>query len=257
MLDPDVVATAPFRAAAQAWEAKDAPSIGDARYWFGEKIASGARSDVYLAQRARFPTERVVVKVLREASEQAVFDHEWAVLEAIAKASSLDLGDRVPIPLGRGVVCGGPLEGRRANVLRWAPGFVRTVEEARVASAGGVEPVVLAWVWRRTLEILAAVHRHGVVHGDLSPAHLVFRENEHGIRVVGWGAAKPADDASRALDVAMSARAVAARPIAAPFEALLRAHADSGTADAWALREKVGTAAREAFGPPGFHPLHV
>ena len=260
LLDPDVVATAHFREAGRAWEAKEAPSIGDAHYWFGGRIASGSRSDVYLAQRARFPTERVAVKVLRGGGDQAAFDHEWFVLETIAKGSSFELGDRIPIPLGRGAIRGGSLDGRRAIIFRWAPGFVRTVEEARAVTASGIEPVVLAWVWRRALEVLAAVHRLGFVHRDLSPAHLVFQENEHGIRVVGWGAAKRADDASRALDVSMSARAilaVAAQPIPAPFDSLLRELADSGTMDAWALRERLGTVARESFGAPGFHPLRV
>lgn len=260
LLDPDAVATARFREAALAWEAKGAPSIGAARYWFGGRIASGSRSDVYLAQRARFPTERVVVKVLRDGGDPAAFNHEWSVLDTIARGSSLELGDRVPIPLGRGEIRGGPLEGRRAIVFRWAPGFVRSLEEARLALASGVEPVVAVWVWRRALEVLAAVHRLGFVHGNLSPAHFVFQENEHGLRVVGWGAAKRADDASRALDVAMSARAVlsvTAAPIPPPFGALLREVADGVASDAWTLREKVGTVAREAFGAPSFHPLRV
>jgi serine/threonine protein kinase len=260
LLDPDVVATAHYRQAGQAWEAKAAPSIGDAHYWFGGRIASGSRSDVYLAQRARFPTERVVVKALREGGDQAAFEEEWSLLDAIAKDSSFELGDRVPIPLGRGALRGGPLDGRHAIVFRWAPGFVRTVEEARAASANGIEPVIVAWVWRRTLEVLAAVHRLGFVHRDLSPAHLIFQENEHGIRVVGWGAAKRADEASRALDVSMSARAilaVVAQPIPAPFGPLLREVAGGGATDAWTLREKLGTVAREAFGAPGFHPLRI
>jgi hypothetical protein len=260
LLDSDVVATARFREAAQAWEAKDAAAIGDAHYWFGGKIASGSRSDVYVAQRARFPTERVVVKVLRDGGDQAAFDHEWRALDTIAKSSSFDLGDRVPIPVRRGAIRSGPLDGRHAMVFRWAPGFIRSVEEARAASANGVEPVVLAWVWRRALEVLAAVHRLGFAHCDVAAAHLVYQENEHGIRVVGWGAAKRADEASRTLDVSMSARAilaVASEPIAVSFGSLLREVADGATADAWALRERLGTVAREAFGAPSFHPLRA
>ena len=260
LIDLDAVEAARFREAGRGWEAKDAPAIGEARYWFGGKIARGSRSDVYLAQRARFPTERAVVKVLREGEDPAALDHERSVLDAIARGTSFALGDRVPIPLGRGPIRSGPLDGRSAIVFRWAPGFVRSVEEARAGSGGGIEPVALAWIWRRALEILAAVHRLGFVHGDLSPAHLVFQENEHGLRVVGWGAAKHADDASRALDVSLSARAVlsvAATPIPAPFDALLREVAAGAPTDAWTLREKLGPAAREAFGAPGFHPLPV
>jgi hypothetical protein len=71
---------------------------------------------------------------------------------------------------------------------------------------------------------------------------------------------------SAATDLTMSARCIARllggtaervpESVPAPLAALIEEHASgAGGEDAWALRQRVGQAAAEAYGPPRYHPL--
>jgi hypothetical protein len=118
----------------------------------------------------------------------------------------------------------------------------------------------------------------------------VVHARDHGVMLVGWSCAArvgtrhalPAvsqvarecyptallDGAppSPASDLTMSARCIALLlggtaervppSVPAPLAALVEEHAQGrGGSDAWVLRQKVGDAARKAYGPSRYHPL--
>ena len=247
-MDPQVVEAARFREALARWQGEGA-LLGGARWKIGNRIASGEISEVYLAERARWPTERAVLKVLRAAEQAAQFDNEWNALAALA--AHADLVGRVPQPIAHGVIGDGAHAGSRGLLLRHPPGFRRTFEDVRRAYPKGVDARASVWMWRRVLETLHFVHRAGFVHGAITPARLLVEDGEHGVLMVGFGKAARGGDASA--DVAASARAIeSVVPDApAPLAALLE---DAG-GDAWALRERVGAVAKTLFGAPSFHPV--
>jgi len=181
-------------------------------------------------------------------------------------------------------------ERRPALVTRLLSGFFPTLRDARAAYPSGVDPRAAVWMWRRALETLDWVHAQGRVHGAIVPQHLVLHARDHGVMLVGWSlsvaagaplfatlaaerdfypdAAWNGAPASARLDVAMSARCIAfvlggdprtgevPKSVPSSLAALVRAHADgSSESDALALHEAVGAAAREAFGPPAYHPF--
>jgi hypothetical protein len=281
-IDETSVSAQLFRDAYSRW---NAPREGDGRAWFavgGEHwttlalLARGEIADVYLAERARWPPERALLKVLREAADLPMLDLEWNALHALR-----ELGPRVPDPIARGSVEGGPHSGAQAELLRWVPGFEHTLEEARAAFPAGIDAHAAVWIWRRLLEALGFLHEKGIVHGAVLPQHLLVEQGEHGLRLVGFGCADrpgaplaavvsryeafyPRDLLERqelqpAHDLSMSARCIAfALGSAAPdrLRALLEAvAAGKHAADARALHGQLGTLARELFGPPSFHPL--
>ncbi|HMB55128.1 MAG TPA: hypothetical protein VKU40_17550 [Thermoanaerobaculia bacterium] len=234
--DQRAVSAERFRSAYREWNSPRAQgfdhwvSIGDSHWTRLEPIAHGEISDLYSAWRARRPTERVLLKVLRDASARDRFDNEWKVLSRLDGQADAAFLHRLPRPVVRGEMAGGAHSGRPAMAFSWPHGTHHGFEAVRRRHPEGIEPRAAVWVWRRILETLAFLHRHGVAHGAVLPPHLLVEEGEHGVRLVGYGCAgKPgaalaavADGwraaypkrllrdrrLSVAADVAMSARAV-------------------------------------------------
>jgi hypothetical protein len=282
-IDPSFVSARAYREAWHEWN--DAPggqpserfSIGDAHWTALRLLAHGEVSDVYLAQRARWPSELVVFKVLRDDGDAPLLEQEFRVLEQLQNsdaAAGMDLARRIPFPIATGTLSGSRA-GRRGAAYRWIGGFTHTFEMVRAAHAEGIEPAAAIWVWRRILEILGVMHRAGFAHGAVLPNHLLVERGEHGVRLVGFGCAdKPGaplrvvstrfedfypqlETVSAEADVIMSARCVAyllGRDVPAPLAELLQ-HPDED--DPWALHGRLGELGKELFGPPSFHPIEL
>ncbi len=300
LIDPAAVSAARYHAARIEWEDsarhgfENVCHIRSGAWAIGRRLGGSDRSDVFAAVRARWPTERAVVKVLRSIN-LAGFDHEWEVLSGLQSSDAAgadSLRHRLPGPIAHGVILDGLYAGRSALVLEWAHGFHYTLDDARTASRRGIAPAAAPWLWRRILEALSLVHRSGYVHGAVVPAHVLIETGEHGARLIGFGRATRAGKrldppsashpitpfvppgarasiATPQLDIEMSARCVVwalggdpkkgemSAWVPEPFAQLLRAAIASGVGDAWTWRERIGTVAVEAFGPPAFHPIKL
>ena len=292
-VDPSAVSAARFRDSLAAWNKPethgytDYSSIGGTHWATREFIASGEISDVYCAERARWPSERVLLKVLRRPQDQPLFDREWSVLEQLQRSEASGASHfttLIPQPILHGLITSGRFAGRHALACRWADGCDDTLERVRQVYPDGVDPHVSIWMWRRILEVLAFLHRSGVVHGAVVPPHILVENGEHGIRLVGYSAAGepggslptvcssfaamyPDERLSPAGDVMMAARSIAfalggnraggAVPgsVPGPLADLIREIASSDADDAWSVRERVGHVVRDLYGPPRFHPL--
>lgn len=238
--DEEVVSAATFREAFREWNSpathgfRDALTIGEAHWELGELVARGEVADVYFARRARWPTQRVVLKIQRASSGLSRFLNEVEVLENL-QASSVPGASTfcplIPLPLLHGQVSSGAMAGSRALALLWRDGFHRTFEDVRRVRPGGIEPRQAIWIWRRILEVLSFLHASHMAHGAVLPRHLLVEDHEHGIRLVGYGCAGALGTPFRqipermeaacppgllghgkltpALDIAMSARSVA------------------------------------------------
>jgi hypothetical protein len=298
VLGEATVAASRFRDAFRAWNSPESHgvaewvSLGDSHWALGPLVARGEVSDVYAAARARWPTERALLKVLRDRRDAAGFQREWEVLVALQKSDAPgaeSLTARLPEPIVQGEITAGARAGDRAMVLRWAGGFTHTFEDARRAYPQGIEPRASIWIWRRILEALSFVHASGFVHGAVLPPHLLVEEGEHGVRLVGFHAADRAGGRLRAApgfepfyprgarlapetDLAMAARCVAALlggdpasgevpgKVPAPLAreiAEASALRPAAGGDAWQRHKRLGELAREVFGPPAFCPLRL
>lgn len=304
-LDPSNVPVARFREAHARWNDPEVHGyavasvvqIGHARWAVGAQIGAGEISDVYLAERARWPTELAILKVLRSASDADLFEREWTTLQSLRTstapgAASLSL--RVPQPIQMGTVSSGTFEGKRVMLLRRAHGHRYTLEDVRLAHPDGVEARAVVWLWRRLLEVLSFVHQSGFVHAAVLPRHILIEDGEHGARLVGFSCADrpsrklaakvtdfsafyPAgieqDGISVRADLSMTARCMFYALGGGPGGDGLRARvpdrlraliAEIAAADgrgvgpdAWTLRERVGRLSSELFGPPTFNPIRM
>lgn len=197
-LDESSVSSELFRKSFQAWNSpanygiSSWLSIGESHWALGKCIANGDLSDVYAGQRARWPTELAIIKLLRDRNDRARFDNEWNVLQGLQKSDaqgSHTFTRLLPQPILQGDVSVGSFAGQRVSIFRWASGFYHTFEEVLQAYPQGIPPRASIWIWRRILEVLSFIHNSGIVHGAILPAHLLVQENEHGVRLVGYSAA--------------------------------------------------------------------
>lgn len=240
-LDEASVAAAIFHEAFRAWNSPESyqisswVSLGTSHWAIDKCIAHGNISDVYTGRRARWPTELVILKILRDRQDTNLFDNEWDALQELQRSEAPGADNftmLIPQPIIHGDITAGSFAGRRVSIFRWASGFHHTFDEVRSAYPHGIPPQASIWIWRRILEVLAFIHASGMAHGAVLPAHLLIQENEHGVRLVGYSSAgrfgeklrtvspgyesfypQPTQSWSKLtaqLDLAMSARCVAA-----------------------------------------------
>ncbi|MFY0581571.1 hypothetical protein ACN28S_51465 [Cystobacter fuscus] len=129
-IDPSAVSAARYRQALQEWD--DPARHGYSHWWSvgtghwapGPLIARGELSDVYVAERARRPTERVLLKVLRDPEHGPLLEHEWRMLVELQAAIGNEAPaflTRLPQPVAHGPLRGGAYEGRQALLVRRPP----------------------------------------------------------------------------------------------------------------------------------------
>lgn len=196
--DESMVSAAEFREAFRVWNSPrtyQIPSwisIAESHWALDERIAQGDISEVYIGQRARWPTELVIVKLLRDRKDVALFDNEWEALQVLQRSDAPGAGTfttLLPQPVMHGDVTAESHAGKRVNIFRWTSGFHHTFEEVLQTYPHGIPPRASIWIWRRILEVLSFIHNSGMVHGAVLPSHLLVQENEHGVLLVGYSSA--------------------------------------------------------------------
>lgn len=259
-------------------------TLGGRTYVLESRIASGDSSEVYRGRWVVRLGELVVIKVLAAATDADLLRREWSTLRQLARSTAEGADHfttRLPTPVAHGLVGDDPP--RTASVFGWSSGFVPTLEAVGEAWPSGVPGPVGVWILKRLLELLSVVHRSGFVHGAVVPDHVLVHPRDHGAMLVGWTIAttwsaghtqrlparprrwaplyEGAREATPALDVAMACRCVAAvagwtgAGSPGPVAAVVQRGGSGRVSDAWALREQLTAASREAFGPPAYHPL--
>lgn len=207
-LDESSVSAARFHEAFRVWNSPASyqiaswVSIGENHWALEKRIAQGDISEVYTGQRARWPTELVLVKLLRDHKDAALFDIEWEMLQLLQRSDapgSDTFTTLIPQPIAHGDIVTGPHAGKRASIFRWVSGFQHTFEEVVQAYPQGIPPRASIWVWRRILEVLSFIHNSGMAHGAVLPSHLLVQENDHGVRLVGYSAAGRLGDRLRTI----------------------------------------------------------
>lgn len=76
---------------------------------------------------------------------------------------------------------------RQGHVLRGMLGYSLTEVRQHPEHASGVEQKHVFWMLDRLLSALGFVHQMGVVHGNLSPAHIIVQPASHNVFIAeGW-----------------------------------------------------------------------
>lgn len=81
---------------------------------------------------------------------------------------------------------------RTANVTTRLDGWY-TLQQVHDAYPYGLDARDVAWMWRRLLAVLGAVHEAGFVHGAVVPSNVLIHPEKHGLILADWCYAFPSD----------------------------------------------------------------
>jgi hypothetical protein len=263
VFEPGIVFAQTYRKALERVDAEASGVVLDvagARHHLLGKLAGGEHADVFLAERVRAPSQRVVVKVARDVADRARLDRERAAIAAIRDA----LLARAPLDVrhapyvgahGRTVAVDG-VE-RAALVLEFRDGYFHTLADVARVHRGGVDGRALVWIGRRIVDGLRAFHAIGWAHGGVAATHVLVHPRDHLALFVGWSRASKAGAGEQRDDVKAAGRVLAA--LVGPASLVPSSIADaigameSGACDAATAHRALGEAAQAAYGPPAFH----
>ncbi len=75
-------------------------------------------------------------------------------------------------------------EGRLGTVFAALDGY--TLTQLRQHFPAGVEPRHVLWIFRRCLSVLGMAHGKGILHGHLTPDHILVRPSDHNLWLLDW-----------------------------------------------------------------------
>lgn len=190
----EFVATAPYLEAMANWNAppsgRSTVSFAGTHWFLGERIAQGAHADVYVAARARQPTQLAVLHLARDPRGDEALGRAVSTLRQLRgprRANQTLLAERTPTLLFDGRVSGHAAEGRLATASVWRHGFRFTLKDVRERLGRTLNPHQAIWLFRRLCEVLGAIHVAGLAHGAVIPEHVLIEDGEHGARLLGFG----------------------------------------------------------------------
>lgn len=249
---------------------------GGQGYELMQLLGHGEVSQVYLAQRIGSQPYLATIKLSSSSAAEARYAREAQVLRELQEVpnsvASAYVAQRLP-----GVVAQGPVEdkpGQHALIL-WHPnGCWGSLAALSERFAEGLDPRHAVWIWRRLLDVLGFLHAQGWSHGDVRPEHALVHPRDHGVRLISWASAQSGASAKdQAADLMRSARVILvllsgkghAGSISSHVPAELAQLVNQTSEDetfcrthgATGLDTLLRAAAKEAFGPPVFVPLHL
>lgn len=247
-------------------------------YHLMQQLGRGDVSLVHLAQRVGPMPFLATVKLSSSPKAAALYAREAEVLRELhsmeaGSASAYGL-QHLPVVIAQDVLESDGDGLRQALILRHPNGFWGSLAALSQRYPNGLDPRHAVWIWRRLLDVLHYLHANGWAHGDIRPEHALVHPANHGARVIGWASAKNGASArEKAQDLQHSARVVlvllcgtSERTALSGFvpeplaQLVLQACQDEDFCHqhgASGLDGLLRTAARSAFGPPAFVPLHV
>lgn len=249
---------------------------GGACYHLLQSLGHGEISQVYLARRIG-PLPLLATVKLSTATDaagryarEAQVARELQVLDC--DGAGAYFSRLLPEVITQGVVDEG--SGRHGLVLRHPTGFWGSLAALNERFAPGIDPRHAVWIWRRMLEALNFIHKHGWSHGDVRPEHVLVHPQDHGVRLIGWASAKKGAGAKeKTMDLGRSARVVQVLLCGAGDAGGLPGSVPAGLAQlvtlaatdedfccsqgAEGLDGLLRAQAKTAFGPPSFVPLVI
>lgn len=255
------------------------PSIVLGKWGIVAPLHKGAVGDLYSAYAGSTPA---VVKIAHHPRDNDLLRREHEALKYLQADARWDstLSRYVPTALDAFEA-----SGRRVNVTSYASECLSLVSiKSQLGSA--VPFVHIVWMMNRLLSLLGFIHRLGLVHGAITPNHLLYRPSDHGLVLVDWTCASRTDQripyvstswrdlypievlfskgrCSPSTDIYMAFSSLRYAADAIPyrfrslFDLCLLESCNSRPDDAWLVQDKWKKLALDEFGKPKFVPLEV
>lgn len=166
-----------------------------------EPLCAGDICDLYLGTYGA--DRKAVIKIARDPKDRDLVENEGKVLaqlHAKPDAEAAHFLNYIPTFVEAARIKDGTKE-RAATVLAYVPdGF--TLTQVLKRYHGGLDARHVAWIWKRLLEGLDWVHRKGIVHGALTPDHILVLPRNHGIKLLDWSYATAPGGKQKAIPTA-------------------------------------------------------
>lgn len=159
-------------------------------------IGEGLVSSVHKAEVDGDDRYSYFVKIARHPRDNDLLEREFRNLECITKKDSdkdkevfySKQRNYVPLPVKSFYVSG--LNGikRRVNLFRIPKGNSYTLSELLKLDKfkNGIPRKHMYWIYRRVLLTLFMAHSRGIIHGGITPNHVLVYPKEHGIVLLDW-----------------------------------------------------------------------
>ncbi len=139
-----------------------------------EPLTKGDIGDLYRAESKGISG---VLKIAQTPRDNDLITNERTVLKKIHENKN-HFGNYVPRLLD-----GFTASGRAANVITLADGFIPLTE---ISSLVKLDFRHVVWMMNRALSALGFIHKQGVVHGAITPDHLLYCPADHNLCLVDW-----------------------------------------------------------------------
>ena len=155
-----------------------------ATYQLTTTLAQGDLATVYGGHvRGAEPPVEIALKLADQGADNDLMQHEVRVLGLLtAEAGGPTVHFAVPRDQLRSQ------DGRLGTVFDRLDGLDLTQVRDRCRARGepGLAPRHLLWVMRRVLGALGWAHKHGILHGNLDPSHVLIRPRDHMVWLIDW-----------------------------------------------------------------------
>ena len=157
------------------------------RYEIQQELGRGGMSIVYLAQDRQLLSRRVVIKVLRQETNQDPYLRQKFLQEMEALA-------RIDHPGVVGVLAAGLTpEGQQFLVMQFIEGGTlrQAIHPGGPGGPGGMEPQRAAGILRQIGQALDAAHGKGIWHRDVKPENVMLQNlgGEDHVKLIDFGIA--------------------------------------------------------------------
>jgi hypothetical protein len=146
-------------------------------------LTKGDLADLYLVTSEKHGDG--ILKIARAAADNDLMDAESRALQALWNAEPVNFHKYLPKLLDTFHA-----SSRCVNVLDRHPGYLSLREIHQVLPAG-VPFRHCVWMMNRLLSLLGFLQSHSYVHGGITPDHLLYHPESHGLILVGWCSAVP------------------------------------------------------------------
>lgn len=146
----------------------------------GEPLAKGDLCDVYNARSLRDDSVKAIFKLARSPKDTDLLEQEFVSLGILHKADGDNFKKYLPKVLDR-------VEAsyRRANVIAISENS-HSLEDIMGLYPYGIDFRHAIWMINRALSVLAFSHANGIVHGAITPDHLLYGPVSHSLTLIDW-----------------------------------------------------------------------
>jgi hypothetical protein len=140
-------------------------------------FTKGDLADLYLVKRE--DAKEGILKIVRSETDNDLMDAEAQALKALWGKDPGDYRKYLPE-----IFDTFQASGRRANVFARYPGYFSLRQIRQMLDRVPARHIV--WMMNRLLSAIGFSEREGYVHGGISPDHLLYHPETHGMVLTGW-----------------------------------------------------------------------